>query len=194
MRRFMMLLLLPLMIAACSTFDIKQYSATVTDEKSDIKRVAVIDFDYDRPERGRIERGKISRPKNAGVIVADIFTEHLLGSGLYQIVERKQINRILQKHNLRKSDLFNSPDWQEIKQILNVDALVTGVVIEYGEWRSSFNWGAVTAFTARLVEVESGLVVWSVSANQNIAMTNAAVVTHAASEDALKDLLAKLNK
>jgi len=66
--------------------------------------------------------------------------------------------------------------------------------LDYGEWRSSFNWGGVAAFTARLVDPESGVVVWSVSAGRNPAIKNAVFAAHAASQDALNALQAKLDK
>jgi hypothetical protein len=44
-------------------------------------------------------RGKIIRPANAGSILADIFTQHLLGSGLYRVVEREKIVQILKENN-----------------------------------------------------------------------------------------------
>jgi len=125
--------------------------------------------------------------------VADIFTEHLLGEGLYQIVEREHIKALLQKHNVRSSQLYASPNWQEIRKTLNVDGVILGAVLDYGEWRSTFNWGGVAAFTARLVDLESGVVVWSVSANRNLAIKNAAFAGHAASQDALNALQAMLN-
>jgi hypothetical protein len=100
----------------------------------------------------------------------------------------------LQKHNVSSEHLYASPDWRKIKQALNVDGVILGAVLDYGEWRSTFNWGGVAAFTARLVDLESGLIVWSVSANRNLAIKNAAFAAHAASQDALNELQAKLNQ
>jgi curli biogenesis system outer membrane secretion channel CsgG len=191
MKKFFILLTISLITSACSEFDIIESNASTAAEASSIKRIAVLDFDYERPETGKIERGKIDRANNAGTIVADIFAEYLLGTNLYQVLERKQIQSILQKHNLKNSDLFNSEKWQKIKQSLNVDGLVIGVVMEYGDWYSKINWGGVAAFSARLVEVESGVVVWSVSANRNIALSNSASVAREASEDAINQLLSK---
>ena len=191
MKKFLIVFTVSLMAAACSEFDIIESNATTAVEKSNIKRIAVIDFDYARPETGKIERGKINRPINAGAIVADIFTEYLLGTSLYQILERKQINSILREHRLKNSDLFHSKNWPKIKQILNVDGLVIGTVMEYGDWHSKVNWGGVAAFSARLVEVETGIVIWSVSANRNISLANSASVARAASEDAINELISK---
>ncbi len=81
-----------------------------------------------------------------------------------------------------------------MNKLLNVDGVILGAVLDYGEWRSTINWGGVAAFTARLVDLESGAIVWSVSANRNMAIKNAAFAAHAASVDVLNALQAKLNK
>jgi hypothetical protein len=42
--------------------------------------------------------------------------------------------------------------------------------LDDGEWRSTFNWGGVAAFTARHVDIETGATVWLLSANRNMAI------------------------
>jgi hypothetical protein len=82
----------------------------------------------------------------------------------------------------------------KLQQVLNVDGLIVGVVIEYGDWRGILNWGGVVGFSARLVDVDSGSLIWATSANRDMAMTNSSAIAHAASQDALKDLLSKLGR
>ena len=75
-----------------------------------------------------------------------------------------------------------------------MDGLVVGVVLEYGDWRSLINWGGTAIFTARLVDIDTGLVIWAASANLSIAMTNSGAVAHAATDEALKELLSQLGQ
>ncbi len=82
----------------------------------------------------------------------------------------------------------------KLQKTLNVDGLIVGVVMEYGDWRSPINWGGVAIFTARLVDIETGLVIWATSANLSVAMTNSGAVAHVASQEALRELSAKLGK
>ena len=185
---------LSLLLVSCATFDITDEHVSIAGDAAAVKRVAVLRFNFDRPEKGKIERGKIERPANAGEIVADIFAEHLLGSGRYQIVSKERIEGLLQKSNLRQPDLLAITDWQRIQDVLGVDAVVLGVVSEYGDWRSRVNWGGVSTFTARLVDIPSGNVLWSVSANRNLALTNAAAATHAGAEKALAELLTGIDR
>jgi hypothetical protein len=131
---------------------------------------------------------------NAGSIMADIFAEHLLGSGLYEVVERRKIVRLMREFEIDTGDLFATDKMNKLQQVLNVDGLVVGVVMEYGDWRGKLNWGGVVGFSARLVDVDSGSLIWAASANRDMAMTNSSAIAHAASQDALEDLLTKLGK
>ena len=192
MRRGVLALVLGLSLVACGTFDFKHDNVSVAGEVRPVKRIAVLDFEFYRLEKGRIDRGKIERALNAGEIVADIFTEHLLGTGLYQIIGKKRTRALLEQSNLSWDDLLTRSDWDQIRALLGVDAIVLGVVAEFGDWRSRFNWGGVSVFTARLVDLSSGQIVWSVSANRNLARVNAAGATHAGAENVVADLKSKL--
>lgn len=194
MRRGILLVMLGMLLISCSTFDFKHDHVSVASETQAIKRVAVLDFEFDRLEKGRIDRGKIERAPNAGEVVADIFTEHLLGSGLYQIIGKKRTETILKQNKLNRDDLLSLADWGQIRDLLGVDAIVLGVVVEFGDWRSRLNWGGVSIFTARLVDLDSGQVVWSVSANRNLARVNAAGATHAGAESVIAKLQAKAGR
>ncbi len=186
--------LLWVLVSACTTFDIRDHSASISDPKPAIKRVAVVDFDFARPERGKTDRGRITRPMNAGSIMADIFAEHLLGSGLYEVVERRKVVRLMREFEIDASDLFAADKINKMQEVLNIDGLVVGVVTEYGDWRGKLNWGGVVGFSARLVQVDSGSLIWAASANRDMAMTNSTAIAHAASQDALEDLIAKLGR
>ena len=161
--------LLLVLVSACTSFDISDHSAAISDPKPAIKRVAVVDFDFARPERGRTDRGRITRPMNAGSIMADIFAEHLLGSGLYEVVERRKVVRLMRDFEIDASDLFAADKMNKMQQALNIDGLVVGVVTEYGDWRGKLNWGGVVGFSARLVQIDSGSLIWAASANRDMA-------------------------
>ena len=194
MKKSTLLIILLMTLYACTTFDTKGHNVSVSDSDRQIKRVAVVDFDFARPERGKTDRGRIVRPMNAGSVMADIFAEHLLQSGLYDVVERKKIVRLLRDFEIDPGDLFAGDSVKKLQGSLNVDGLIVGVVTEFGDWRGTLNWGGVVGFSARLVEVESGSLIWATSANRDMAMTNSSMIAHEASQDALKDLLARLGK
>lgn len=194
MKKLALSIIFLLMVSACTTFDTKSHNAAVSGSDRQINRVAVVDFDFARPERGKTDRGRIVRPMNAGSIMADIFAEHLLESGLYEVVERKKIVRLLRDFEIDTGDLFASDNMKKIQRTLGVDGLIVGVVMEFGDWRGTINWGGVVGFSARLVEVDSGSLIWATSANRDTAMTNSSMIAHAATQEALKDLLTQLGK
>lgn len=194
MRSSVIWVMLSLLLVSCGTFNFQHDHVSIGADQTTVQRVAVFDFNFERPERGRIERGKIERPANAGEIVAEIFAEHLLGTGLYQVVGKERMESIMRQNGLRPADLLALPDWKRIHDLLGVDGIVLGVVSEYGDWRSRLNWGGVSIFTARLVNVASGDVVWSVSVNRNTALVNAAAATHAGAESATAKLLTSIRQ
>ena len=188
MRCGVLFVVLNLLLISCSAFDHKHDNVSIAKKTHAIRRVAVLDFEFHRLEKGRIDRGKIERALNAGEIVADIFIEHLLATGLYQIVGRQRTETLLRQNNLNQDGLLALSDWGPIRELLGADAIILGVVTEFGDWRSRLNWGGVSIFTARLVDLSSGEVVWSVSANRNMAHVNAAGATHAGAESAVQKL------
>ena len=133
MKKLMIHIPLLLLICACSTYDIIEHHASIADSNQEIKTVAVVDFDSSMSETGKIDRGKIVRPANAGSILADIFTEHLIGTGLYQVVERRQIGLVLKELNIERAGLFDASTLDKLQKTLNVDGLIVGVVMEYGD-------------------------------------------------------------
>ena len=194
MKKLALPIIFLMMITACTTFDTQSHNASVSASDQEIRRVAVVDFDFARPERDRTDRGRIVRPMNAGSIMADIFAEHLLESGLYEVVERKKIVRLLRDFEIDTGDLFAPQNTEKLKDALGVDGLIVGVVMEFGDWRGKINWGGVVGFSARLVELGSGSLIWAASANRDMAITNSIMIAHAASQDALNELLTRLGK
>ena len=91
MPRSVLLSIMSMLLISCGTFDFKHDNATIAGDAPEIRRIAVLDFEFYRLEKGRIDRGKIERALNAGEIVADILTEHLLDTGLYQIIGKKPV-------------------------------------------------------------------------------------------------------
>jgi hypothetical protein len=121
--------------------------------------------------------------------------DHLrVSTGTIPWVGKERMESIMRQHDLQPADLLALLDWKRIHDLLGVDGIVLGVVSEYGDWRSRLNWGGVSIFTARLVNVASGDVVWSVSVNHNTALVNAAAATHAGAESATTKLLTSIRQ
>ncbi len=129
------------------------------------ERIAVLDFDftgswdfwYDNKELtfedlakeviGQVfgvNREARSRPDPkrafAGSEASSKVTTGLVSNGHYQVIERTQLNRVLQEHSLAMSGLIDETKAVEIGKLLGVEALMLGSasysVSDAGEWFS----------------------------------------------------------
>ncbi len=89
------------------------------------KRVAVIDFE-DRAGYGHdIGRG-----------LADMLVTRLVKAGKFIVVEREELQRVLEEQSLGMSGLVTPQSAAKVGKLLGVELLVTGSVSEFGEKRS----------------------------------------------------------
>lgn len=139
-------------------------SANITLKNELINRIGIVTFDFDRPVSEQIASGGfVSRPKNAGEIVADGISDLPLLLG-YDVIERRRLSTLLQENDLRVADLLNKDTGAELGKTLGVDALILGCVSEYSGFSHSFGYGRQVSFTAKCVHLETGEVLWTVSA------------------------------
>jgi len=82
--------------------------------------------------------------------VADLFAMELLKRG-YDVIERTQVEKILQEQEFQTSGATSALDPVEMGRILNVDAIVIANVSELGEHIS---------MTAKMTDVETGSLLW----------------------------------
>jgi hypothetical protein len=113
--------------------------------------VAVLPFQNLTPEDYAAER------------VRDAFTGMLLATGAVYVLPPGEVARGISRIGRLPPD---GPSIDQIKQlagILNVDAVITGVVTEYGPVRSGAASANVISVSLRMIEKNTGLVVWSAS-------------------------------
>ena len=82
----------------------------------DIRRIAVVDF-----------RG----PQNSGQAVASKLIARLWESNFYTLVERSELQRILEEHAIGMSGVVDVNTAVEAGKLLGVDAILLGEVIQY---------------------------------------------------------------
>lgn len=85
--------------------------------------------------------------------VAAMFNEVLLRKG-YSPVERAQVREIIDEQNFSNSQATSNQGAAELGRILNVDAVVTANVPEYGETMS---------ISAQMMDVETAAILWTAS-------------------------------
>ena len=120
----------------------------------------------------------------AGTHISRLFELNLQQSGLYKIVERAEIEKVLRERGMPLSPAAPPLSLRQLGDLLKVDGVVFGSVSQYNR----FN----LAFTARLVSVKSGLVLWSVSQTGGRIFTPLSQVADAVVREAVLELQAKL--
>lgn len=132
-----------------------------------IRQVAVLSFDS-----SQVSFLPALDPGNA---IADEFVFQLIERGI-TVVERSRLSGILREQELAKSGLLDADTVKQIGRLLGVDALITGTVTKYVPDRKErfyikdeqgdmheeiFVVDAEVAISARMIDVETGIIVWA---------------------------------
>jgi curli biogenesis system outer membrane secretion channel CsgG len=105
----------------------------------------------------------------------DVFVTELFKSGKFRVVEREQLEALMQEKNLTLSGDLDASTAVRVGKILGVNYLLTGSVTEYGVTDTSahapgvrrlpgFSAGKrnfVAAMNARLIDTSTGEIVWA---------------------------------
>ena len=162
-----------LLSSGCAFHYVNQTSldrAQVQEEK--IQRIAVLAFD--------------NPPLNlqAGLHISRLFELYLLQTGLYKIAERGQVENVLRERGIMISPAGPLVNLQQLGDALQVDGIILGSVSQYSR--------RDMAFTARLISVKSGLVLWSVSETGGNPFLPVSRVAQLAVISSVRDLQARL--
>jgi curli biogenesis system outer membrane secretion channel CsgG len=139
------------------------------------KRVAVVDFE-DRAHYGY----------DIGKGVADMLVTALVESKKFMVIERSELEQVLNEQGLGQSGLVTPQSAAKVGQLLGAEMLVTGSVTEFGEKESKVGGGlgrlgglnvgvskkmARVAVDIRLVNVNTGEIIAAKSASGEDATT-----------------------
>jgi TolB-like protein len=83
-----------------------------------LKRVAIMDFDDFPGQSG------------TGPLVSDIFGKYLISSP-FQLIERSEVDKILQAQNISASEASNPAQTEAVGKVLGVNAVVLGSLSEF---------------------------------------------------------------
>jgi len=112
---------------------------------------------------------------NSGNVVADEFVRQFIFRGI-DVIERERMESLLREQHLAAAKFLDPDTVKKVGKLSGVDALVTGTVTRYvpehkdtiyftdenGEVKSEvFLIGAEVGVSARMIDVETGLVVWA---------------------------------
>ncbi len=125
-----------------------------------IRTVAVLPF------------ANLTRDNQAAERVRDVFSNMLMATGTIYVVPPGEVLRGLARAGVTNSVAPSPEDIIKLGGLIKVDAVVTGVIREYGEVRSGSSGANVISMGLQFIETQTGKVVWTAASTQGgIGMT-----------------------
>ena len=98
--------------------------------------------------------------------VRDVFINRLLSTEAVYVLPVGEVSRGIQKLELPNASSPTPEEVVKLGALLKADAVITGVVREYGEVRSGATTANVISMSIQLLEAGTGRVVWSASSTK----------------------------
>lgn len=159
MKRFRnsILLLLPLsmvFLSSCATPSKLEVYRDPNFDFGAVRIVAVMPFE------------NLSKETQATSRVRDVFMNMLLSTGAIYVLPSGEVARGLTRAGLEKATILSAEDAVRLGGIVKANAVITGVVREYGEVRSGASSSNVISLSLQMMETQTGRVVWNGSSTR----------------------------
>ena len=124
------------------------------------RRVAVLDFDYATVHS--FVTGLMGSDVDIGKGVAAQLLSDLAQNGTYTVLERAQLDRILNEQNLQQDARSDASSAARLGRLLGVDAIIIGSITTFQREDKNINLGmrretkATVAIDARIVQIGTG--------------------------------------
>lgn len=145
------------------------------------KRVAVMNFEY-----GTVQSSVyalFNSNQDVGKGIADLLVDKLVADGTYSVIERKELDKILNEQNFSNSNRADATTAAKIGRVLGVDAIIIGSITQFGRDDKKNDIGglgshagrfgiggvsrskstAVVGITARMIDVNTAEILASAS-------------------------------
>jgi hypothetical protein len=119
-----------------------------------IRRVAVMPFE------------NLARDKLAAERVRDVFITLLLSTEAVYVLPVGEVARGIARLEMLRQAAPSPEEIIKLSGIIEADAVITGVVREYGEVRSGSTAANVISLSLQMTETQTGKVVWSASSTK----------------------------
>ena len=108
----------------------------------------------------------LSTDEQAGERVRDAFMGMLLATEAIYALPPGEVNRGVNRANMRSPATPTVEEISKLKEILGVDAVITGVLREYGAVRSGSAEANLVSLSLQMIETQTGSTVWSASSTK----------------------------
>lgn len=99
----------------------------------------------------------------AGASVADMVTTEILKTYKYELIERSQIEQILQEQSLGMQGVTESTIAMQVGKILGVQGVIVGTVPEFEVRSVNGNDLPAVGINIRMIDTQTGSIIWTVS-------------------------------
>jgi TolB-like protein len=156
-RAFAITILVACGLAATASDSAAQVTDVFRDPKMDfgsIQTVAVMPF------------ANLARDQVVAERVRDVFINRLLATQAVYVLPVGEVARGAAKMELQSPTAPTPDEIVKLGGFLKVDAVITGVVREYGEVRSGSSAANIISMSIQMIETATGKVVWSASSTK----------------------------
>jgi len=108
----------------------------------------------------------LSGNRNGGEAVREVFMTMMQATGAAYVLPPGEIGRGVSRLSLKAPESPTADEVVQFAKIVGADVVVTGTVLEYGELRSGGSAANVVSIGLRMLEAQTGKVVWSASASE----------------------------
>ena len=108
----------------------------------------------------------LTSEKTAADRVRDVFTNILLSTGQIYALPPGEVARAALRAGITTPTTPSTEEIIKMAAITKVNAVITGVVREYGEVRSGGATANVVSFSLQMIEAQSGKIIWSASSTK----------------------------
>lgn len=107
----------------------------------------------------------LSNNKTADASVRDVLMTVLQATGAFYVLPPGEVGRGISRLALASPSQPTAEEVVQFAEVVGVDVVFVGTVREYGELRSGGSVAGVVSFSLRMLEAQTGRVVWSASAS-----------------------------
>ena len=172
--------LIPLALCAALVAAVVFAPATLANEKP---RIAVLKFENKADNQWWYRGGAEA--------AQDVFVTQLVKSGKFRVIDRERLDALMREKNLSLSGDLDPATAVQVGKLLGVNYFLTGAVTEYGEteaggggWRFRMKKKTfVAAMNARIIDAETGEIVWADEASAEESSTDVRVMGYGGGVD-----------
>ena len=151
LKTFVLLTLALLM--ACATSN----GGTYIDQNMDFGAIKTV---------GVMSLANLTRDTIVSERVRDVFINSLLSTGAVYVLPTGEIARGVARAEIQNPTAPSGEDVIKLGGIIKVQAIITGVVREYGEVRSGTTSANMISLSLQMIETQTGKIVWTASSTK----------------------------